>query len=88
MAKIPFTFRELKNAHRSLYQASNKQPRDNAQRLLLLYAIECGLKAVWIKRESRTLYDGKDAYGKPIGGSSGHDLTRCATSPAVQGGEG
>lgn len=76
MAKIPFTLRELKKAHRALHEASNKQPRDNAHRLLLFYAIECGLKAAWIKRESRTLYDGKDAHGKLIGGGNGHDLVK------------
>lgn len=75
MAQIPFTLRELRRAWVSLHAASKQLPRGNAHRLLLLYAIECGLKAVWIKRESRTLYDGKDASGNSIGGPSGHDLS-------------
>lgn len=74
MAQIPFTFRELKRAWVQLHAASRKLPRGNAHRLLLFYAIECGLKAVWIKNENRTLYDCKDVKGNPIGGPSGHDL--------------
>jgi len=75
MAQIPFTRRELKRAWESLYAASKQHPRGNAHRLLLLYAIECGLKALWILNENRTLYNGKDVYGNPIGGANGHDLS-------------
>lgn len=75
MAQIPFTLRELKRAWMDLHAASKKLPRGNAHRLLLFYAIECGLKAVWIKRENRSLYNGLDARGESIGGKSGHDLS-------------
>lgn len=79
MAQIPFSLRELKQAWRSLYAASTKLPRGNAHRLLLFYAIECGLKAVCIKRENRNLYNGEDSSGKSIGGKSGHDLRAIIT---------
>lgn len=68
MAQIPFTLRELKRAWSDLYTASSQLPRGNAHRLLLVYAIECGLKAVWLKRESRTLFTSVDI------GRTGHDL--------------
>jgi len=34
--------------------------RQNPHRLLLFYAVECGLKAVWLKRQRRTLFEGAD----------------------------
>jgi hypothetical protein len=68
MAKIPFNQRELRNAWRGLYLASKKSPRSNAHRLLLVYAVECGLKAMWMKQENRTLFD-SDAINR-----TGHDL--------------
>lgn len=63
MSAIPFTYRELTNAWRELsvvatpYAATNRQ---NPHRLLLFYAVECGLKAVWLKRQSRTLFEAAD----------------------------
>lgn len=68
MAQIPFTLRELKRAWSELHATSTQLPRGNAHRLLLVYAIECGLKAVWLKRESRTLFTAADI------GRTGHDL--------------
>ena len=70
MAHISFTDRELRHAWRSLYQASAQHPRSNPHRLLLLYAIECGLKALWLKRAGRTLFEAKDI------GQTGHDLRK------------
>ena len=70
MAHIPFTDRELRYAWRSLYQASAQHPRSNPHRLLLLYAIECGLKALWLKRAGRTLFEATDI------GQTGHDLKK------------
>jgi hypothetical protein len=43
-------------------------PRGNAHRLLLFYAVECGLKAMWLKQENRTLF-ASDAIQR-----TGHDL--------------
>jgi len=62
--KIPFTNREMKNAWdqnlRAVLQVK-EQDRTNAHRLLLFYAVECGLKALImkVKRQSRT--DGLDS---------------------------
>ncbi len=66
MSAIPFTDRELRKAWRDL--ATLAAPvvtgqRTNPHRLLLFYAVECGLKAVWLKRQSRTLFDKDDIEG-------------------------
>lgn len=42
--------------------------RKNPHRLLLFYAVECGLKAVWLKRQNRSLFDREDI------GNTGHNL--------------
>lgn len=52
MKLIPFTDREMQRAYRQNLSASQKEPKTNAQRLLLFYAVECGLKAVLIKRRA------------------------------------
>jgi hypothetical protein len=68
MAQIPFTLRELQRAWKALRLASSQIPRTNAHRLLLIYSVECGLKAVWLRRESRTLFVASDIQ------RTGHDL--------------
>jgi hypothetical protein len=57
--KIPFTDREMKKAWKQNLEAIlqvKEQNRTNAHRLLLFYAVECGLK--WLilkeKKQSRT----------------------------------
>lgn len=63
MSAIPFTDRELKRAWRDLSSFAAPAAdgsRKNPQRLLLFYAVECGLKAVWLKRQSRSLFDSED----------------------------
>ncbi len=40
----------------------------NPHRLMLYYAVECGLKAVWLKRQNRNLFNRVDI------GSTGHNL--------------
>lgn len=63
MSAIPFTDRELKNAWRELSaiaMPTAADSRTNPHRLLLFYAVECGLKAVWLKRQSRSLFDRED----------------------------
>jgi hypothetical protein len=69
----PFTDRELTRAWRQLRQTSlplANQGRNNAHRLLLFYAVECGLKAVWLKRNNKTLFAGDDIE------QTGHNLCR------------
>jgi hypothetical protein len=53
MAAIPFTDREMQRAWLANLQAyQHISSRSNPHRLLLFYAIECGLKAVLMKRRS------------------------------------
>lgn len=72
MSTIPFTDRELKRAWRALSVAAitSNNLRTNPQRLLLFYAVECGLKAAWLKRKRKTLFDDADIN------DIGHDLHR------------
>lgn len=67
---LPFTVQELCRAWRNLRQTAQVTPRDNTHRLLLFYAVECGLKAVWLKREQKTLFDTEAIDG------FGHDLNK------------
>lgn len=63
MSAIPFTDRELKRAWRELSAIAIPAAgtmRNNPHRLLLFYAVECGLKAVWLKRQNRSLFDRED----------------------------
>lgn len=63
MSAIPFTDRELKRAWRELSAIATPaagSTRKNPHRLLLFYAVECGLKAVWLKRQNRSLFDRAD----------------------------
>lgn len=48
---ITFTDREMERAWRENLSASQKNPRTNAHRLLLFYAVECGLKAVLMRKK-------------------------------------
>lgn len=71
MSALPFTDRELKRAWRELSAIATPthgELRRNPHRLLLFYAVECGLKAVWLRRQSRTLFDSEDIS------RTGHDL--------------
>ncbi len=71
MSALPFTDRELTKAWRELSAAATPavvSNRKNPHRLLLFYAVECGLKAVWLKRQGRTLFEGDDIK------RTGHDL--------------
>lgn len=73
MSAIPFTDRELKRAWRELKTVATPivgSARSNPHRLLLFYAVECGLKAVWLKRQNKNLFDREDIE------RSGHDLRR------------
>lgn len=71
MSSIPFTDRELKRAWRDLSVLATPTAaaaRTNPHRLLLFYAVECGLKAIWLKRQCRSLFDRADID------KTGHDL--------------
>lgn len=50
---IPFTDREMQKAWRQNLSASCSTTRNNAHRLLLFYAVECGLKAILMKRQKK-----------------------------------
>ncbi len=57
---IIFTFRELKCAWRQAGVAfETARNKSNAHRLLLFYAVETGLKAVLLKRESKQDSEGE-----------------------------
>jgi hypothetical protein len=65
---FPITHRELERAWRDLRRSSQVVPRCNSHRLLIVYAVECGLKAVWLRRQHRNLFEGQDID------RFGHDL--------------
>ncbi len=67
---IPFTRRELTRAWRDAQSASQAECRGNPHRLLLFYAAECGLKAVYLKQNSLEFIDGE------VGRQLSHDLNR------------
>jgi hypothetical protein len=54
---IPFTDREIEKAWRENKSASIQSPRSNAHRLLLFYAVECGLKALLMRRQQKNRSD-------------------------------
>jgi hypothetical protein len=54
---IPITRREFQHAWSSAQAASIVQPRTNPHRLLLFYATECGLKAVFLKQQRTDVID-------------------------------
>ncbi len=65
---FPITNRELERAWRELRRSSQVESRYNSHRLLMVYAVECGLKAVWLRRQCRDLFEGQDID------RFGHDL--------------
>ncbi|MFO7750921.1 MAG: hypothetical protein R6V54_12595 [Desulfobacteraceae bacterium] len=68
---ISFTQRELHRAWRNNFRASQGDQITNSQRLLLFYAVECGLKALILKNENNTLTE-----ESPHIGEAGHDLKK------------
>jgi len=70
---IPFTDREMRNAWRQNLAASQVEPRTNVHRLLLFYAVECGLKAVIMETELLTRTDEKCRSGQVIS-DFGHNI--------------
>ncbi len=72
-AKIPFNRGEMKNAWQQNLAASKSRPRNNAHRLLLFYAVECGLKAVIMEREKLTRTDQSRGKAHRVD-DFGHDI--------------
>jgi hypothetical protein len=52
MSGVPFTDREMRRAWEENLNFSQVDLRSNTHRLLLFYAVECGLKAILMKRRS------------------------------------
>lgn len=69
--KIPFKL--VRRAWRQNIVASQFEPRNNAHRLLLFYAVECGLKAVIMIRENLTRTDQPRKKGRNVD-DFGHDI--------------
>jgi hypothetical protein len=59
MSKIKFTIREIQNAWINNYQVYKQVQscKNNGHRLILFYAVECGLKTIVMKRENKTVTD-------------------------------
>lgn len=74
---IPFTQRELNRAWRQACSASSVNNRNNAHRLLLFYAVECGLKAAYLKRQNI------DVISTAIADELKHDLNKIMTKLCV-----
>lgn len=72
MTVVPFNYRELTRAWRELKICAKPTvgERKNAQRLLLFYAVECGLKAALLKRANRDIFENEDIN------RLGHDLRK------------
>lgn len=67
---IPITRRELERAWRVSRSAAQIAEPTNAHRLLLFYAIECGLKALYLKQRRTEVLD------KAIIEQLGHNLNK------------
>ena len=70
---IPFTDREMERAWRENLSASERSVRTNALRLLLFYAVECGLKAIIMRRCGRR--NCRTDYCPDIG-TAQHDINK------------
>lgn len=79
---IPFTDREVERAWRDNLSASGRTGRSNALRLLLFYAVECGLKAILMKRCGRRNRRTDDF--QEIGAAQ-HDTNKLLDSLSVDG---
>jgi len=76
---IQFTRREIEKAWReNLSASSSKTPRTNPHRLLLFYAVECGLKAILMRRRQRDCTDTSIAQ-------FGHDINRLLDTLGAKG---
>ncbi len=71
---IPFTYRELRNANLLTYNGWSVASKTNAHRLLLFYSVECGLKAVYLKRMNLDLFDSSTVSEKMFSHDINHLL--------------
>ncbi len=69
-APLPITRQELGYAWRTARSLANASPRNNMHRLMLFYATECGLKAIYLKRENLAMLK------KPLGHNLNHILDK------------
>jgi len=68
---VPFSDRELKKAWRYLDEAAHSLHSGSHPSLLLMfYAIECGLKCAWLKKNNKSLFGPNEID------QFGHDLHR------------
>ena len=67
---VPITRRELVKAWGELRQASKAVNRVNPHRLLLFYAAECGLKAIYLRENN------SDVLDETTAGLKNHDLNQ------------
>lgn len=77
MAKLPFTKQELTRAWRDATAFSDVEQRQNPHRLLLFYAVECGLKAVFLTQRHLDVIDDDTANMLK------HDLNKIADLVAL-----
>lgn len=76
---IQFTLREIQKAWRENLSASAcKTPRTNPHRLLLFYAVECGLKAILMRRQQKDCTDASIA-------EFGHDINKLLDALGARG---
>lgn len=58
MCAMIFSDAELRKSWRNLSNEIEKaNKKNNTHRLLMFYAIECGLKCVWLKRNAKSLFE-------------------------------
>jgi hypothetical protein len=79
MAPIPFSDREMEkswNTNRTAYHQATS--RTNAHRLLLFYAVECGLKAIFMKGTVGVGGTSTDSHPEII--RYGHDINKLLDS--------
>ncbi|NOQ64473.1 MAG: hypothetical protein GQ582_08175 [Methyloprofundus sp.] len=74
---LAFSDRELKSAWRNNLTASELVNKTNAHRLLLFYAIECGLKVIILKGENKNR---TDRLSKDLKEYGGHDINKLLTA--------
>jgi hypothetical protein len=78
---IPFTYREMKKAWRENLAVFNQAERkSNAVRLLLFYAVECGLKAAIMRIRGASRTDSCQEIGE-----SQHDINKLLDALHVDG---
>jgi len=81
---IPFTYRELRNANLLTYKGWSATSKTNAHRLLLFYSVECGLKAIYLKRLNLDLFDSNTVSEKMFSHDINHLLDELKAGRALR----